>query len=135
LRFVDATPVFHVVRALPQTRRIVVEISKASVASGAKKAAQLAGLVAVINAELFELSLADCTSAVLPRHHNVVVLQRHPVMLLEIIFALIFGAQSKQLRPEFRLCRISVPMPRIALRLIGYSVGAVVRSPSFSFLL
>jgi hypothetical protein len=131
---VDATPLFHVVRAPPQTRRIVVEISKAGVASGAKKAAQLAGLVTVINAELLELSLAECTSAVLPRHHVVVILQRHPVLLLEIIFAMIFGAPSKQLRSEFWLCRISVPMPRIALRPIGFSVGAVVRFHSFSFL-
>jgi len=130
---VDATPVFHVVRALAQKSRIVVEISKAGVASVAKKAAQLAGLVTVINAELLDLSLADCTSAVLPCQHDVVVLQRHPVMFLEIEFAMIFCAQSKQLRPEFWLCRISVPMPRIALRLIRLSVGAVVRSPSFSF--
>ena len=131
----DATPVFHVVRALAQKNRIVVEISKAGVASVAKKAAQLAGLVTVINAKsLLGLSLADCTSAVLPCQHDVVVLQRHPVMLLEIEFAMIFGAQSKQLRPEFRLCRISVPMPRIALRLIRFSVGAVVRSPFFSLL-
>jgi hypothetical protein len=135
LRFVDPTPVFRVVRGLPQTRRIVVEISKARVASEAKEAAALVELVTVINAKpLLGLSFADCTSAVLPRKNVVVVRQRHPVSRLEMGFAFMHAATSKPLRPEFGLCCISVPTPRVELRPMGLSVGAGARFLSFSFL-
>jgi hypothetical protein len=130
---VDATPVFHVVRCLAQKSRIVVEISKAAVASYTKEAAQPVELVTVINEKrLLGLSFAEWTSAVLPRHHVVVVLQRHPVSRLEIVFALSDGAPSKLLRFVFWVRCISVPIPRIALRPIGFFIGAVIGSYSFS---
>ena len=88
MRFVDAAPVFHVDRGLPQKSRIVVKISKARVASEAKEAAALVELVTVINGEsLLGLSFAECTSAALPRQNVVVVLQRHAVTRLESVFA------------------------------------------------
>jgi hypothetical protein len=122
---VDAAPVFHVDRGLAQKSRIVVKISKARVASDAKQAAQLAGFVTVIDGKCpLGLSFAECTSAVLPRQNVVVVLQRHPVCLLEMHFATISGALGKRLCPEFWICCISLPTPRIELRPMGFSIGA-----------
>jgi hypothetical protein len=123
---VDATPVFDVVRGLAEKNRIVVEISKARVASEAKEAAQLAGLVTVIDGKCpLGLSFAECTSAVLPHEHVVVVLQRHPVCLLEMRFATISGAAGKRPCSEFRICCISLPATRIELCPMGFSIGAV----------
>jgi hypothetical protein len=129
LRFVDATPGFRVVRGLPQKSRIVVEISKARVASEAKEAAEHVELVTVINAKsLLGLSLAECASAVLPRKNGVVVQQRHPILPLEHRHK----APGKLLGSVFGIRCISLPTLRINLRLMGFLISAVVCFLSFS---
>jgi hypothetical protein len=130
---VDPTPVFRVVRGLAQKSRIVVEISKARVASEAKEAAAHVELVTVIDGKCpLGLSFAECTSAVLPHEHVVVVLQRHPECLLEMHFAAISGALGKRLCSEFWICCISLPTPRIELCPMGFSIGAAACILPFS---
>src|SRR6266436_5814427 len=77
--FVKRAPELDVVRGKPQENGIIVVVSEPGVAPPAEQAAELPGVVAVIDDQpLFGFSRAECAEAALPREHLVVLLQRQP---------------------------------------------------------
>src|SRR3984893_3253515 len=109
---------------------VVSECPERGVTRRAEKSANLAGLMAMIDAQptLLGCFLADCAGAVLPRQSELVLERRHAIAL-EQARAFASGGRSAASCTVFR---IVCPSASFALLVLGF-VGGMVAAFGFQF--
>src|SRR5882757_9208053 len=107
--------------------RIVLEMAEPEIAAATEKAAHLAGDVAMVDARgLRECLLADRAGAVLLGEQGLVVGDRHPVIILELILALALPAIGALLELAAGIFAPLAPACLVDARSVGLVPGAIV---------
>ena len=116
-----------------QQARIVVEMTNAEVASTAEQAADLAGDVAMVDAQGLRAFLAaDGACAALALQQRLVLLDRYSVMVLEMVLALAWARTAS--RFPFGMLRPAQPPPFSDLFLVGGAPGPIAGENPLSVL-
>ena len=117
----------------PQQVRVVVEMTDAEVAVAAEQAADLAGDMAMVDAQDSRAFLAaDGARAALTLEQRLVLLERYSVVVLELVLALARARAAS--RFPFGMLRPAQPPPFSDLVLVGGAPGPVAGENPLSVL-